>query len=120
MSNVLQQLLVLEVRFRHQYHSPEADLLSKFDTATPFFTRISKEEIPGLATSMTQHHLREFHKLDVSGILEGNEYTRSLNIRWNRLCQEVEESSAVDEVRPSLIELALVRKSFLLVCCCLY
>jgi hypothetical protein len=110
---VLQQIEVLAVRFRLHYHSTEINLPQRFDAATPFLTLICETNILHLAISRTQRDLEEFHKLRVSGILKGDEHTRSLDIRWNSLCRAVEECCAVNEIQPHLVQLAMVRISII-------
>ena len=102
------KLAVLEARFQRQY-SPEEkiDWTQSFNTNTDLFDSVTTLTPQDLADSLTESDEIAFESLHPRDIIREDSNFRHLHVRWNKLCQAVEEIIAVDGgLSPPLADLA--------------
>lgn len=91
-TDILQQLAVLAVRFQRDYQwEEEIDWTQKFRTDTEFFRCIRGTSPSQLADSISECDLKAFRNLGPQSIIYQDDQLKSLALRWNRLSQEVLE-----------------------------
>lgn len=119
LSDILQQLDALSVRFKRHYSDEFIDWKQRWDILTPFLDLLRDSDTPVIST--TRSDLLEFDKLKSLATLHGqikwnlnckslswNVHLQSLGVRWNSLCFAVEECAGILEMQEKLVEYAKV------------
>lgn len=106
--SILQQLKVLEVRFRSHYYGSEVNWVP-FDTRNEFLKQIRLLGTSGLAEGLSREDVALFQKLDMhSFTTENHEVLHILVVRWSRLSHLVME--CVDAGVVDALEIDLLAK----------
>lgn len=105
---ILQQLEILAIRYKRQFVSPDGDRKLNIDTS--FFNQMYQEEVTTVASELCQNDLHHFQGLTMHSMLasESDKALTSLNVRWNDLSYNVQESVQVNDVEVKLMKLAKV------------
>ncbi|KAI9702750.1 MAG: hypothetical protein M1836_007964 [Candelina mexicana] len=97
LTDILEQLAVLAVRFKHSYvDAVEIDWMQQFRTEVTFFEHLRHMSSMQLANLMTNSDVELFRKLRPQDIIDhakgiNNNQVKELGMRWNRLCEVVQE-----------------------------
>lgn len=108
--DILQQLEVLEVRFKNWYHSSE-DWPGRFDIETPFLKDLSHSSPTSLALRMSKEDHLQFQDLNRRRLkaLDNSQLFSPINSWWNDRCRVAQECSAAgDKITSKLVKLVRV------------
>ena len=106
--DALHRLAALKVRYARYRTSPAMVQGREFPIDTDFLSLVRGQSATVLAQQLSEDTLNEFYHINHHSLFTNDEQLQRMGVKWDRLCHDVEEVAAVEEIQVMLDSLSQV------------